>query len=75
MAGKVVQLYMLFRLLYQLCKAIIPHEQRQTCYFILFNLWDWLMSLSFLYKFRVQINAFNLKDFKKTSQLPPFRGS
>ena len=28
--GKVVQLYLLFRLLYQLCKVIILHERRQT---------------------------------------------
>lgn len=61
-ASKVLLLCTLFRLLYQLCKGIIPHERRETLHFISLNLCDWSMSLSFLSKFKVQINAFNLKD-------------
>ena len=61
-ASKVLLLCTLFRLLYQLCKGIIPHERRETLHFISLNLCDWSMSLSFLFKFKVQINGFNLKD-------------
>ena len=73
-ASKVLLLCTLFRLLYQLCKGIIPHERRETLHFISLNLCDWSMSLSFLSKFKVQINAFNLKDLKKNSQIPRLRG-
>ena len=61
-ASKVLLLCTLFRSLYQLCEGIIPHERRETLHFISLNLCDWSMSLSFLSKFKVQINGFNLKD-------------
>ena len=61
-ASKVLLLCTLFRSLYQLGEGIIPHERRETLHFISLNLCDWSMSLSFLSKFKVQINAFNLKD-------------
>ena len=35
-ASKVLLLCTLFRLLYQLCKGIIPHERRETLHFISF---------------------------------------
>ena len=61
-ASKVLLLCTLFRSLYQLGEGIIPHERRETLHFISLNLCDWSMSLSFLFKFKVQINGFNLKD-------------